>query len=86
MTAPVTGALGALAIKHGRPPQGRPACAKCGERPTEARIVVSAKLADKTQKVVATKTRSLCGHCTAELFEAMVALLPEQGAGRAQRP
>jgi len=76
-------ALGALAVKYASARNGKPKCSHCHDSDVKARVVLQVKLANnhpKSQRIVAGRMRSVCAECAVELFERMVAHLPEDGA------
>lgn len=84
----MSAALSALALRHRSRRPSKPKCPGCGERDTEARVVVQVyeAVSGGRGKQIVSKTRTLCGECTAEVFDGIVSLLPEGQSHEGGRP
>jgi hypothetical protein len=83
--------LDRLAARYATEAPARNLCPACGERETEARVVVQVRRikpdpGKKVGSTVVNRVRSVCGQCAASIFGNVVEHLPAVQAGPGGRP
>lgn len=75
-------ALDRLAARYPATKKAPGTCVRCGERRTEARLLVQVRRIDSTKPkasgtTIVNRMRSMCGPCVAEVVDQVIPLLPE---------
>lgn len=78
-------ALDRLAARYPAATRPTGTCPRCGERKTEARLLVQVRRIDAAKpkasgQTVVNRMRSMCGPCVAEVMDQIVPLLPDLSA------